>query len=101
MATGEPKEHDRLVVVSEPGQYVLHLDGDIVGWALYSVADGVMTVPHVETVPRHRGKDFAARLMRGVLDDARARGLRVLPRCGYAAAYMRQRPSTLDLLATT
>lgn len=81
-------------------RYELHLDGVRVGLADYSMRDGVMTIPHVETEPIHRGKDFAARLMAGVLDDVRSQQLTVRPICPYAAAYMQRRPETHDLIAS-
>ena len=101
-AAAPPSEHDRLTVVDAPDQrrYELHLDGTRVGLADYSVSNGVMTVPHVETNPEHRGKDFAARLMAGVLEDVRRRDLTVRPVCPYAAAYMRRHPETHDLIAS-
>lgn len=97
----QPRDHDRLSVVDVPaaGRYELMLDGARVGWADYRLADGVATLPHVETVPAHRGKDFAAQLMAGVLADVRARDLRVRPLCAYASAYIRRRPETHDLIA--
>ncbi len=98
MTALQADEYDRLSVTADAGRFLLQLDGDTVGWAVTSVADGVLTIAHVETALRHRGKDFAARLMHGVLDAARAQSLRVRPRCGYAADYMRHRPATHDLL---
>ena len=94
-------EHDRLTVVDRPdaGRYELHLDGERVGLADYSIRDGVITIPHVETDPQHRGKNFAARLMAGALDDIRERGMTVRPLCPYAAAYMQRHPDTQDLVA--
>jgi predicted GNAT family acetyltransferase len=95
-------EHEQLEVVDlgDGHRYELRLDGERVGSADYRVTDGVMTIPYVETKPAHRGKDFAARLMAGVLDDVRARELTVQPTCSYAAAYMRRRPETHDLIAS-
>lgn len=94
-------ERDRLAVVDRPelGRYELLLDGEVVGMANYSLRDGVVTVPHVETTFRHRGKDFAARLMAGLLHDLRMRSLRIRPLCPYADTYMRERPETRELRA--
>jgi len=92
---------ERLTVVDRPaeGRYELHLDGERVGLADYSIHDDVVTIPHVETDPAHRGKNFAARLMGGVLADIRNRDLTVRPICPYADAYMRRNPDTEDLRA--
>ncbi len=95
-------EHARLTVVdaSDDHRYELHLGGERVGLADYSVHGEVMTIAHVETDPAHRGKDFAAHLMAGVLADVRARHLTVRPLCSYADAYMRRRAETHDLRAS-
>lgn len=94
-------EQSRLTVVDVPdaNRYELLLDDTRVGLADYSISNDVMTIPHVETDPEHRGKNFAARLMAGVLDDVRAKKLTVRPVCPYAAAYIQRRPDTQDLLA--
>ena len=98
MATAQ---HDRLTVELRPdhNRYELLLDGSVVGFADYSLNDGVVTLPHVETKREHRGKDFAAQLMGGLLADVRERHQTVRPLCAYASAYMRLHPKTNDLLA--
>jgi predicted GNAT family acetyltransferase len=88
-----------VVDVADRHRFELLLDGHRVGLADYSVHGDVVTVPHVETDPVHRGKGFAAELMAGVLDSIRSRGQTIRPLCPYAAAYMRERPETLDLVA--
>jgi predicted GNAT family acetyltransferase len=95
-------EFEQLTMINLPNEqrYELRLNGARVGSADYRVRDGVMTIPHVETEPAHRGKEFAARLMAGVLDNARAQELVVNPTCSYAAAYMRRRPDTHELIAS-
>jgi uncharacterized protein len=94
-------EHHRLTVEirSDRYRYELLLDGSVVGLANFSLSNGVVTIPHVETNHEHRGKDFAAQLMSGILADVRERHQTVRPLCTYAAAYMRRHPETNDLLA--
>ena len=49
--------------------------------------------------PDHRGRGLAGVLVRPVLDDARARGLAVLPHCPYVAAFIDgHREEYLDLV---
>ncbi len=52
----------------------------------------------MEAAPALRGTGAAGRLMEGVLASARAEGLRVVPLCSYAAAYIRRHPEHHDLL---
>ncbi len=88
-------------VIDNPSahQYELWLGDERVGLAAYAQSNGVVTVPHVETDPAHQGQGFAALLMDGVVDDLRARSLKIRPLCPYAAGYMRERPDTHDLYA--
>ena len=68
-------------------------------FADYRVQEGRMIVPHVEAAHALRGTGAAGRLMAGVMDAARQRGLKVVPLCPYADAYMRRNPETADLRA--
>ncbi|WP_193211580.1 GNAT family N-acetyltransferase [Luteolibacter marinus] len=74
-----------------------HEDG-LLTFASYRKEGGLLVIPHVEVEPALRGTGAAGRLMADVLAFARAEGLKVRPLCGYAAAYMRRHPGTLDLL---
>ncbi len=51
-----------------------------------------MTIPHVETVPAHRGNGYAEALMDGVVESLREQGRTIRPLCSYAASYMHERP---------
>jgi predicted GNAT family acetyltransferase len=57
-----------------------------------------LIIPHVEAPPALRGTGTAGRLMSGVLDIARTEGLKVVPVCPYAAAFIRRHPEYQDLL---
>lgn len=100
MSDTEDSRSDLLVVdVPAASRFELMLGTERVGLADYSVVGDVITVPHVETDPVHQGRGFAAVLMDGVIDSLRANGQTIRPVCTYAAAYMRRRPETSDLLA--
>lgn len=79
-------------------RFELDIDGRIV-FANYRRQGSTLVIPHVEAPPPLRGTGAAGRLMRGVMETARAEGLRVLPLCGYAAAWIRRHPDYHDLLA--
>jgi uncharacterized protein len=49
--------------------------------------------------PHFEGKGVGAALVQGVLDDVRARGLKVRPCCPFVAAYIRRHPEYEDLVA--
>ncbi len=67
--------------------------------ANYRLADGVLTFFHTETPAHLQGRGIASRLIAGALDEARAKGLKVRPRCSFVGGYMARHPETHDLLA--
>jgi uncharacterized protein len=54
---------------------------------------------HTEVEPRLEGQGLGAVLVRGALDDARARGELVVPRCPFVAAFIHRHPEYEDLVA--
>jgi predicted GNAT family acetyltransferase len=73
-------------------------DGQIV-FADYVRRDGRLVIPHVEAPAALRGTGAAGRLMRGLVAQARAEGVKIVPLCGYAAAWLRRHPEHADLIA--
>jgi predicted GNAT family acetyltransferase len=67
-------------------------------FADYRRTGGRLIIPHVEAAPGLRGTGAAGRLMEGVLASARSEGLKVVPLCGYAAAYIRRHKQHQDLV---
>jgi uncharacterized protein len=67
--------------------------------ANYRLEDGVMTFFHTETPAHLQGLGIASKLVRGALDEARAKGLKVKPRCSFVGGYIARHPETHDLLA--
>lgn len=80
------------------GRFELEIDGQIV-FANYRRQDGRIVVTHVEAPPALRGTGAASRLMRGVAELARAEGAKIVPICGYAAAWLRRNKGFADLRA--
>ncbi|WP_374571797.1 GNAT family N-acetyltransferase [Phenylobacterium sp.] len=68
-------------------------------WADYRLRDGRLVIDHVEAPAALRGTGAAGRLMAALAGEARARGLKITPICGYAAAWLRRSPEYRDLLA--
>ena len=69
-------------------RYEITEDGDLVGVLTYRTAPGVIDLVHSEVDPDHGGRGLAGILVRFALDDARARGLAVLPHCSYVAKFI-------------
>jgi predicted GNAT family acetyltransferase/glutaredoxin len=98
-AQGEPAE---AVVTDNPdaSRYELRLNGRLIGLAAYRRRPGRVTITHTEVDEACSGRGFGSMLARAVLDDARARGERVLPLCPFIAGYIERHPEYRDLLAT-
>lgn len=61
-------------------------------FARYERRDGVLVILWVEAPPALRGTGAAGELMRLIAREARVRGWRLQPVCGYAAAWLRRNP---------
>jgi predicted GNAT family acetyltransferase len=79
---------------AEASRYEL-LDGQAVaGWIDYRLDGGAITLTHTEVDPDHRDQGVARALAVHVLEDARERGLAVLPQCPYIARLIAKDPAT-------
>ena len=67
--------------------------------ANYQLKGGVMTITHTEVPPQARHGRIASQLIAGALQVARARGLKIVPRCSFVKAYVDEHPEVRDLLA--
>jgi predicted GNAT family acetyltransferase len=83
----------------ELDRYEALAEGRLVGYAAYRREPGAVVLTHTDVLPAWEGKGVAGRLARAALDDARARGLAVVPRCPYMAAWIRRHPEYEDLVA--
>jgi uncharacterized protein len=65
---------------------------------VYHLDPGVITLVHTEVPQALAGKGIGSALVRGVLDLVRARGLKVIVKCPFVAAYLQRHPEYNDLL---
>lgn len=79
-------------------RFELNVDG-AVAFADYAMAGDTLVLLHTEVPAALSGKGVGSALARGVLDDARRRGLKVLPRREFMAAYIERHPEHGDVLA--
>jgi predicted GNAT family acetyltransferase len=80
-------------------RYEARLDGQLAGWVDYGRVQTRLVALHTEVPPEFGGRGVASALIRRVLDDARAAGQTVTPRCPLFASYFRRHPEDGDLLA--
>ncbi len=78
-------------------RYELLVDGKTV-FADYSLSGDTLHIHYVEAPPELRGTGAAGRLMEGVARLAKDNGWRIVPICGYAAAWLRRHKEYHSLL---
>lgn len=77
------------MIIDNQQQQRLELSEDgKLAFADYTIADGVMSIHHVEADPALRGKGTAGRLLKGVAAYAEERSLKIHPICGYARTWL-------------
>lgn len=79
-------------------RFELEMEGGV-AVANYHASSGVLAIYHTEVPPALRGRGIASKLIREALEQARAQGLKVAPRCGFVARYMTTHPEFDDLRA--
>ena len=88
-------------VTDVPGssRYELRLGDEVAGVATYTRSGDVVDVQHTEIDPSHEGEGLGGTLARGLLDDLRARGLKVQPSCPFLEGWIEKHPDYRDLVA--
>jgi predicted GNAT family acetyltransferase len=77
------------------GRYDLTVGSQVVAFADFSPGGDMITIPYIETDVRHRGNGYSTVLMDGVIDDLRARGVRVRATCSVARSHLAERAAEL------
>lgn len=78
-------------------RFELTVDGHLAA-TYYELADGVITFVHTEVPPELGGQGVGSKLVKGALDQVRARGLKVVAQCPFVKAWIDKHPEYADLL---
>ena len=78
-------------------RFELEVDG-VTAFMNYKRAGNVLTLKHTETPVAARGRGIASNLVEAVLEEARARGLKIAPRCPFVRAWLAKHPQYSDLV---
>ena len=94
---------ERIEVADAPERerYELSIDGKVAGYSAYRARPGLIAFVHTEVDERLQGRGLADRLIRFALEDARARGLAVLPFCPFVKAFIERHREFEDLVPGT
>lgn len=80
------------------GQYEIDVDGEKAVLA-YDERNERLVLTHTEVPAAHEGKGLGAQLVRAAADDARERGVKIVPQCSFARAWFERHPDQSDVLA--
>jgi predicted GNAT family acetyltransferase len=80
-------------------RFEIHDDERLAGFAVYRLTGQDIAFTHTEVAPELSGRGLARQLVTEALDDARRRGLAVLPFCPYVRNVIARNAETyLDLV---
>jgi predicted GNAT family acetyltransferase len=82
----------------ERSWYEARTGGRRAGVAAYRLGDGVITFTHTVVEADDEGQGIGGALARAALDDARARGLAVVPQCPFIAGWIERHPDYAPLV---
>jgi len=90
-----------VTVVDQPSgkRYEGFVGDTLAGYVEYEDVNGERAVRHTQVLDAFEGKGVGSALARGVLDDLRAKGMKVRPFCPFTAGWIRRHPEYLDLVA--
>jgi uncharacterized protein len=83
---------------AEEQRYEVRVDGELAGFAPYKPRPGQIALNHTEVDDRFEGQGLGSKLIAFALDDARERGLAVLPFCPFVKAYIQRHREYVDLV---
>ena len=83
------------------GRYLMPLpDGDPARLTFVETGPDRIAIDYSFVPPPYRGRGVALKLIKRAVDDARAKGFKIMPLCGYVAAEFRHHPEWADVLET-
>lgn len=90
----------KFVHETDSNRYVMNVDGVLVAVAEYRSNDDSISFTHTYTQPDHRGKGYAAELVKFAMDDVEVNSSqRVLPLCWYVKEWFEANPDRAELLS--
>lgn len=82
----------------ERERYEIRVEGELAGFATYKARPDQIAFKHTEIDDRFEGQGLASKLIAFALDDARGRGLAVLPFCPFVRAYVQRHREYAELV---
>ena len=86
------------VIDNGRGRFEMPVEGGT-AFVTYRDERGALALLHAEVPRQVEGRGEGSRLVKGVLDQVRARGQKVIPYCPFISVYIRRHPEYRDLVA--
>jgi uncharacterized protein len=80
-------------------RYEATVDRELAGFTEYRLRPGLIAFIHTQVDSAFEGQGVGSALVREALDDARRRGLEVLPFCPFVNSYIERHRDYADLVA--
>lgn len=74
-------------------------EGELMAVITYRLSTRRIALLHTNVQPEFEGRGIASRFAAWAFEDARVRGLKVVPNCPYIRAWLPRHPEVHDLLA--
>lgn len=83
----------------DASRYEIRVDGELAGIAEYRLSGGTITFHHTQVESEYEGRGLARTMVTHALDEARVRGLAVVPQCPFVRMVVARSPREyLDLV---
>ncbi|WP_420478106.1 GNAT family N-acetyltransferase [Brevundimonas sp. FT23028] len=92
----DPEIHDN----ADARRYELTIDGEI-AVVTYNLSPPNLMINETLVPERLEGRGIASRLAKHVIEDARARGLLILPVCPFFSSYLQKHPEHAEVVHPT
>jgi predicted GNAT family acetyltransferase len=97
-ASSGAQDEPRVVHEPERRRFEIFVGDTRAGLAAYRDQPGRRVFTHTEVDPAFEGRGLGGRLAAFALDETRAEGLGVVPRCSFIAAYIERHPEYQGLV---
>jgi predicted GNAT family acetyltransferase len=83
---------------ADEARYEIRADGELAGFLTYRLHADLIELVHTEIDEEFEGRGLGSQLISSALDDARERGLAVLPFCPFVNDYIQRHRQHIELV---